>query len=420
MSETMTPDQVKAKLTERIGIANQAIKLEEPKRIPIWMTLGSVVYNMAGSSVRESAYDFDKATDAVLRFYNEYQPDTFAHDPYFSGNACDTVQVQSFEWPGKKNGKLDDHAEFQIRDVLCMEEDEYEEAAKDWTGFMIRKYYPRLYPPLKAFENIHIVPVKGFGNVRALAPLLTPEVTSALETVVKAGKEQQEANAAYQKSVQLLMQNGFPPMCIGSLEAPFDIIADYMRGTVNTLTDMYEYEDEMLELMDQIADMEIDLVKRTKKLPIPVNRMFIPMTAGADSMMANKQYEKFYWKPLQKIVQACCDCDFDVIMFTEGKYNSRLEMLRDVPKGRVLYHFQNVDMKNAKKVLGDTACISGGYNVQLLERGTKKQVIDEAKELIETCAPGGGYIFDFDACLEGADPEKLHALMDTIHSYDRT
>ena len=46
-------------------------------------------------------------------------------------------------------------------------------------------------------------------------------------------------------------------------------------------------------------------------------------------------------------------------IYTEGPYSSRLEQLTDVPKGKVLYHFEKVDMKEAKRILGGTACIMG-------------------------------------------------------------
>jgi hypothetical protein len=64
-------------------------------------------------------------------------------------------------------------------------------------------------------------------------------------------------------------------------------------------------------------------------------------------------------------------------IYTEGGYDTRLECLKEVPKGKVLYHFEKVDMIKAKKILGDTACISGGFPVYLLDHGTKQQVIDE-------------------------------------------
>ena len=57
----------------------------------------------------------------------------------------------------------------------------------------------------------------------------------------------------------------------------------------------------------------------------------------------------------------------------------RLEQLADVPKGKVVYHFETVDMARAKKILGETACISGNLSATLLESGTKERVADQVK-----------------------------------------
>ena len=71
--------------------------------------------------------------------------------------------------------------------------------------------------------------------------------------------------------------------------------------------------------------------------------------------MSPDQYEKIYWKPLKKCMLALIDMGVTPYIYTEGKYNTRIEQLADVPKGKVIYHFENVDMARAKKILGDTA-----------------------------------------------------------------
>lgn len=135
--------------------------------------------------------------------------------------------------------------------------------------------------------------------------------------------------------------------------------------------------------------------------------------------MSPRQYEKLYWKPLKKIMLALIDMGVTPFIYTEGKYNSRLEQLADVPAGKVIYHFESVDMAQAKKILGNTACISGNLPIYLLEYGTKQQVIDACKSLIDTCAPGGGYIFDTNESIDNAKRENIEAMYDTVLNYGR-
>ena len=106
-------------------------------------------------------------------------------------------------------------------------------------------------------------------------------------------------------------------------------------------------------------------------------------------------------------------------IYTEGKYDSRLEFLKDVPKGKVVYHFEECDMAQAKKVLGDIACIAGGFPVHLLDRGSKQQVIDEVKRLIDICAPGGGYIFETVYGFDNSIPENVEAMFETVRTYGK-
>ena len=49
---------------------------------------------------------------------------------------------------------------------------------------------------------------------------------------------------------------------------------------------------------------------------------------------------------------ALIDMGVTPFIYTEGKYNSRLEQLADVPAGKVIYHFESVDMAQAKKGSG--------------------------------------------------------------------
>jgi uroporphyrinogen-III decarboxylase len=96
-----------------------------------------------------------------------------------------------------------------------------------------------------------------------------------------------------------------------------------------------------------------------------------------------------------------------------------MKYLKDLPKGKTVVHFEYIDIVNAKKELKDVACISGVYSAQLLTYGTKQQVIDEAKRLMDICAPGGGYIFDFDGGIYDCKRENLEALYDTIKTYGK-
>jgi uroporphyrinogen-III decarboxylase len=103
--------------------------------------------------------------------------------------------------------------------------------------------------------------------------------------------------------------------------------------------------------------------------------------------------------------------------FAEGKYNSRLKLITDTPKTGVVWYFDQTDMAQAKKMLGNTSCIVGNVPASIMMTGTSKQVKDNCRNLIEDCAPGGGYILSGGASIDKGDIANLHAMMEAAYEY---
>jgi hypothetical protein len=216
----------------------------------------------------------------------------------------------------------------------------------------------------------------------------------------------------------MMEERGYPAMRKAMLVNPFDIYSDFFRGTIESMSDMMFREDVIIQFCK--AQRE----KICALLPIlggmmPGKWVLIPLHKGMDGFMSPKQYEKLYWNDLQAIIECIIDSGMVPFIFTEGKYDTRIEFLKDVPKGKVLYHFENVDMIRAKKILGDTACITGGFPIYLLSYGTRQDVVDECKRLIDGCAAGGGFIFGTDAAFDDVKPENMEAMIDTVKTYGR-
>ena len=80
-------------------------------------------------------------------------------------------------------------------------------------------------------------------------------------------------------------------------------------------------------------------------------------------------------------------------LFAEGAYNSRLEAIADVPKGKDALAVSTAPTcTEAKEVLGGIACIQGNVPEHLLQLGSVEEVKDYCRDLLQTVAPGGGFI----------------------------
>ena len=77
------------------------------------------------------------------------------------------------------------------------------------------------------------------------------------------------------------------------------------------------------------------------------------------------------------------------------------------------------DFADLKKKFDGIACIMGGMPNYLLEHGTKQEVIDHTKYLIDNCADGGGFLMDASAGIEGVNRENLEAWFDTARIYGK-
>jgi uroporphyrinogen-III decarboxylase len=101
----------------------------------------------------------------------------------------------------------------------------------------------------------------------------------------------------------------------------------------------------------------------------------------------------------------------------EGGSTSRLEIMADVPPGKVCYWFEQVDMVKAKKVLAGKACICGNVPLTLISMGTQDQVRAYCKNLIDTMGKDGGYIMSLAGSSDDANIDNVKTMIDFTKEY---
>lgn len=410
------------KFQERLNRVNKAIRLEQTDRVPLAPFFASWVQRSQGSSYRDIFYDHEAAGKAALAFYAAHPMlDCSFGARFTSGLANEIAQSQMIDWPGRPGTRVPDTSSHQVIEREFMTQEEYPELLRDFTGFMLRKYIPRAFPALKAWETLSIEPTIVV-NTGLLAPLYSPAMQESWEILNQIAAAEQACNEVSNRYSFQLAQMGFPSMISFNSEAPYDILGDYFRGTMGIFEDILDSktQDYVEQACYMLADQQIERIRRFyQSTNLPVRRVFFPLHKAMDGFMSEKQFERLYWKPLKKVILALIDMDVTPYLYTEGPYSSRLETLADVPKGKVLYHFEKVDMKEAKRILGGTACICGNLPISQIEFGKKDTVIDLTKKLLDDCMPGGGYIFDFDGSLENAKEENLEAMFETLELYGK-
>ena len=197
---------------------------------------------------------------------------------------------------------------------------------------------------------------------------------------------------------------------------PIDTIGAALRGTVGTINDMFRQPEKLIEFMDKEMPKAIQSIVETADITgIPT--VYMPLHRGADSFMSEKQFLKFYWPYLKWVVDGLVSEGLVPVLFAEGAYNSRLEIVKDLPKGSVIWHFDQTDIKRAKEILGDKACIMGNIPISMMVTGTPDEVKAHCRTLIETAGKDGGYILSPGAASDDIKLENIQALVEAAKEY---
>jgi uroporphyrinogen-III decarboxylase len=182
------------------------------------------------------------------------------------------------------------------------------------------------------------------------------------------------------------------------------------------MLDMYRHPDKLIQALEAITPLTIKLgVTMAKANGRPL--VLIPLHKGADGFMSDEQFKTFYWPTLRKMILGIIDEGCVPFLYAEGGYNSRLEIIRDLPRGKTIWSFDTTDMTKAKEILGDVACIGGNMPVSLLTVGTTQEVKDYTRKLIDTAGKDGGYIMVSGVVIDEAKPENLKAMIDATKEY---
>ena len=392
-----------------------AIKLEEPDRVPVMLPPGFSPAPCGGITLQKAMYDYDELCRVWLKFLHDFETDTYSGpDLVFPAKIFDDIGFKSFKWPG--HGLSPDSPTYQYVEGEYMKADEYDMLIEDPSDFWMRTYMPRIagaFEPLQRLSQYN--PLVGIP-VGHLIPYGMPDIQAAFQVLLDAGREGVKWVQAVEHCNQTMLGMGIPRFWSGIAMAPFDGIADMVRGTQGAILDMYRQPDKLLEAMQRITPMTIQAaVSAVNASECPLT--FMPLHKGADGFMSQKQFETFYWPTLKQVCLGLIDEGVLPMLFAEGGYNTRLELVNDLPRGAAVWWFDQTDMARAKEILGDTTCICGNVPTSLLCTGTPKEVKEYCRKLIEVAGKGGGFILSSGAFIERVNPDNMRAMMEAAKGY---
>jgi len=404
---------------ERAQMFTDVFAMRKPKRVPVTISTGFYPFIHAGYTCKDAMYDYEKLGNAMKKFHADFLPDAVASAGlYAPGRVLEILDYKLYHWPGHG---VPENVSYQCAEAEFMKAEEYGAYLDDPSDYFIRTYLPRVmgglapWKELPPFTNLLELPFLPWGMI----PFGLPHIQETLKRLMEAGQISLEWAGKVAEIDQASMKNlGLPKYQGGFSKAPFDVIADTMRGSRAMMLDLFRKKKAILDACERNISF-------MTKMPYgaytwgAAPTVFFPLHKGADPFMSPKVFKELYWPSFKAVMLNLINDGMIPFLFVEGSYNQRLDLITDpdIPAGSTIWYFDKTDMKEVKKRLQGWACFAGNFPSSKLYAATVDEVKTHTRQLLDDLAGDGGYYMVNGAVLDEAKPENLHAYIDTVKSY---
>ena len=385
---------------ERMKRYVTAMRNEKPDMIPIRPFVAEFTAKYAGYTCQEVTHDFEKAFAAARKCAADFDWDAVVGNMvYVWTGLTEAIGTKYYGVPGIH---ISPDIGFQYREPseeeAFMKPEEYDQLIEDPTGFLFNVWLPRISADVAAMGE----PSSYRNNLSFL----------------KGGMAMLNYFNAFGTQNKLLRtESGTVSAISGILKAPFDIIADKMRGYLGLVTDVMERPDKVLAaceaLMPHLLHVALSGADPDKNVPIG-----FWMHRGCVPFFSQEHFDKFYWPTLKPIIEEIWAKGHQVLFYAEGDWNAHLSAFAELPDKSIVYHVDQADIFEAHRAIGHKFCISGGIPNFLLGYGTPEEVRECCKKVIDGVAGNGGYIMDASAIVQDdAKVENIKAMTEFTREY---
>jgi len=386
-------EEIKKLFQERLGRYQAAISLEPTDRIPIAPGSNYFAEVFSGNTHQETLYDPQKWLEAEMAFAREFPQTDVLRDNRLWGPSLDAIGLQTYKLPGKD---LPPDDQFQFVEQEYMKADEYDLLIEDPVDFMFTRWLPRIL---------------GEYNGRA-----EPRSYMAF---LKAGLAQaQFVQIMRNRAMRLEEECGMPQPMTGAFVAPFDALADAMRGLTGVIMDTFRQPDKVVaacdRLVEEMANFALNTADPLKRYPI-----FVPTHKAC--FLSPEQFDTFYWPSFKRVLEILTSAGYKIRAYLEGDWGPHWHHLLELPKGTIICDIDNQgDIFQAKRDIGHHQCLAGGIPDSQFILGTPEDVRKRVKELCDTLGQGGGFLIGGGCNIPHTTrPENYQAMVDAVLEFGR-
>ena len=390
-------EEKKRLFNERLARYQATIALEPTDRMIVGGT-GSNYFAeaFAGYNRQETIYDGIKWLDTMSRFAESFpEVDLLRTSRSVWAPLVDAVGYRLYKIPGRD---LPPDIEFQFVETEWMKIDDYDLLIRSLEQFMMERYLPRV---LAEFEER--------GSARSYIAFLK----SGMAYVMR-------AQQLKQWSVHMEREYGLPSPLQGVTYAPFDVLADKLRGLQGIMIDIHERPEKVIEacnaLIPHVVNTALAGADPLKRLPI-----FIPLHRGCHPFLSPRQFDAFYWPSLKKVTMMLIEAGYTIRAYLEGDWTPNWHHYNEFPRGKIICDMDNkADIFRARAEIGNTVCLGGGIPDSMFILGTPEQVRSRVRQLCETAGKDGGLIINGGCAIPyDTRTENFRAYVDATLEYGR-
>jgi len=385
---------------QRLARYVTAMRNGKPDMVPIRPFVAEFTASYAGYTCQEVTHDYRKAFEAARRCACEFDWDAVvANMVYVWTGLVQALGLRYYAVPGVDIGP---DVGFQYiepgEDNAFMKPDEYDQLIDDPTAFLYSVWLPRVSREVSAVGE----QAAYRGRVA-----LTKSAMAMLQYFTDFGPQVE----------RLRTECGTVSAIAGIMKAPFDILADKLRGYIGLTMDMIERTEKVLAACEALMPHLYHVAATTAdpSCTVPVGFW---MHRGCVPFVSKGQFESHYWPTVKPIIEELWRGGHQTLMYAEGDWNAHLASFAELPDASVVYHVDRGDIFEAHETMGEKFCLSGGIPNVLLSHGTAEQVRARVKDVIDGVARDGGYILDASAIMQNdTKTENLRALTEFAREY---
>lgn len=385
---------------QRLNRYVTALRNEKPDAVPIRPFVAEFTAKYAGYTCQEVAHDYNKAFEAAVKTAKDFDWDAVVPNMvYVWTGLAQAVGLRYYGIPGIGIPHTTGFNYIEPpEEQAFMRADEYDALIADPTAFLYETWLPRVSTEVSkmgepATYRNNLSFVKGAMAMLSYFYAFGPQIA------------------------RLHSECGVVSAIAGIFKAPFDILADKLRGYVGLVMDMQTQPDKVLRaceaLMPHLCHVGLTTADPARLVPIG-----FWLHRGCVPFINPKQFASHNWPTLKPIIEEFWKQGHQTLFYAEGKWEHHFDSFRELPDRSIVFHCDRDDIFHAQKKLHDKFALSGGVPNMLLSLGGPEEVRVFCRRVLDEVARDGGYIMDASAIMQDdTSIENVRAMTETAREF---